>query len=258
MLNACIQHVIGYSVIHCPEGTMAMSLQWSTTHFSRGEKRRHTNVFDRVPTKQLSLYPRCRTALFVFTARCIPNYFITLLGTAISDPQCSTISKPSISFSAEYLAHKLCIANHISLPYFTASDGNEQKIQLTVRAYFCRNCAHCELCTPVNTPILHDPVYMNNIKPTNAERTANTFTWTGCKGSARQPSVKNTCIVSTYSHSCLARIITQLNKAVQRHKLLHFCPPATFTPTTICDYVHQRSARPHRKHTPSASRRWAK
>jgi len=37
---------------------------------------------------------------------------------------------------------------------------------------------------------LHDPVYMSNIKPTNAERTANTFTWNGCKRSARQPPVK--------------------------------------------------------------------
>jgi len=32
------------------------------------------------------------------------------------------------NISAEYLAHNLCIANQVSLTYFTVSDVNEQKI----------------------------------------------------------------------------------------------------------------------------------
>jgi len=32
------------------------------------------------------------------------------------------------NFSAEHLAGNLCSANHISLTYFTVSDGNERQI----------------------------------------------------------------------------------------------------------------------------------
>jgi len=36
-------------------------------------------------------------ASFVFSTKCITNYFVTAMGTAISAPQCCTISKPSIT-----------------------------------------------------------------------------------------------------------------------------------------------------------------
>jgi hypothetical protein len=70
-----------------------------------GEERQHINVFNLGPTKQLSSYSLCRTTLSVFTTKCIPHYFVTALGTAISAPQCCTISKPSITNLVLNISH---------------------------------------------------------------------------------------------------------------------------------------------------------
>ena len=157
-----------------------------------GQERQHINVFNLGPTKQLSSYSPCRTTLFVVITKCIPHYFVTVLGTAISAPRYCTISKPCITILVLNISHITSVLLtkflwHILLfQTSTNKKYNWPYLPTVAETVYTAICVY-KLIWQVNSMTQLTWVTSNLLL---LKRTANTFTWTGCKRSARQPPVK--------------------------------------------------------------------